>query len=46
MIIMFHQELGSKSRKAFLDSGEEFGARISAEVLLSLHGHGRRPAYD
>ena len=34
MLIMFHQELGSKSRKAFLDSGE-FGARIPAEVLPS-----------
>jgi hypothetical protein len=35
MLIMFLPELGSKSRKAFLDSGEEFGARISAEVLPS-----------
>ena len=32
---VFLPELGSKSRKAFLDSGEEFGARISAEVLPS-----------
>ena len=31
---VFHPELGSKSRKAFLDSGE-FGARIPAEVLPS-----------
>ena len=34
MLTMFHPELGSKSRKAFLDSGE-FGARIPAELLPS-----------
>ena len=34
MLIVFHWELGSKSRKAFLDLGE-FGARIPAEVLPS-----------
>ena len=34
MLTVFHPELGSKSRKAFLDSGE-FGARIPAEVLPS-----------